>query len=92
MSVSRLRRGSKALVEGTYKAIGNDPSVFAYRRDAAGESVVVALNMSAEMRTIDLGASQLKVALSSVPSGPATVSGKRVELRPFEAAAFTTQP
>jgi alpha-glucosidase len=87
-----MRRASPALLEGTYRAIGDDPSVFAYRRDARGQTVVVALNMSGAPRSVELKAAGVrpgaKVLLSSLSGGAAEVAGPMLELRPYEAVAI----
>ncbi|MFL5607311.1 MAG: alpha-amylase family glycosyl hydrolase, partial [Gemmatimonadaceae bacterium] len=54
-----LRRASPALRDGSYTAIGNDPNVFAYRRRVAGQTMIVALNMSNAPRALDLDASDV---------------------------------
>ncbi len=91
-----LRRRSPALMDGTYAALGSDPHVYAYRRDARGQSAVVVLNMSAERRAFRLPApdgarsSAYAVALSSRPE---TARGRAVSgelsLAPFEAVILT---
>ncbi|HEV2765756.1 MAG TPA: alpha-amylase family glycosyl hydrolase, partial [Pyrinomonadaceae bacterium] len=69
-----LRRQSPALLDGSYSALGSDPHVFAYSRSVRGQTVVVALNMSAERRTLQLplqtvtGAFAYSVMLSSHPA------------------------
>jgi alpha-glucosidase len=89
---ARMRRGSPALLEGTYEAVGADPDVFVYRRAAGAQTVVVALNMSGAAKTVDLrGPGGLKALLSNIASGGPKVRGMRVELRPFEAVALETQ-
>jgi glycosidase len=90
----RLRRTHRALLYGDYGSIGTDPNVFAYRRRADGQEVIVLLNMSGEPTTFDLGAgglpasARLEVALSNVASGGSAVRGPRVPLAPFEAVAL----
>jgi alpha-glucosidase len=88
---TRLRRSSPALLGGTYKAIGNDPNVFAYRREGGGQVMIVALNMSGETRTFDLGREApggLEVVLSNLVSHGSNVAGSRVQLQPFEAVVL----
>ena len=85
-----LRRRSPALLDGDYASLGDDPHVFAYRRGTRGQTVVVALNMSAERRAFSLpapasaGPSVYNVALSSLPRPERRVSGG-LSLAPFEA-------
>jgi alpha-glucosidase len=87
----RLRRQSPALLDGDYTAIGDDPHVFAYRRRAPAQTMIVALNMSGEARSLPLGrsttgaASTLRVALTNRPSAPSQLDGKELRLAPFEA-------
>jgi glycosidase len=91
-----LRRASPALLDGSYTAIGNDPHVFAYRRGAPGQTMIVALNMSSEPRLLDLDASDvggqdivLREVISNQRAEPkqAPLIG-HVTLAPFEAAAY----
>jgi alpha-glucosidase len=91
-----LRRGSSALLDGNYTAIGDDPNVFAYRRRAADQTIIVALNMSGQARQLDLDASDVGgqgVALREVISNQRVVPKSApligpITLAPFEAAAF----
>jgi alpha-glucosidase len=92
----RLRRASPALLEGDYKAIGDDPHVFAYRRRAPGQTMIVALNMSDAPRVLALDASELggqdRVLREAITNRrpvtrEAPVIG-HVTLAPFEAVAF----
>jgi alpha-glucosidase len=83
----RMRRSSRAILFGRYESIGRDPNVFIYRRVDGSQEMIVALNMSGEPRTIDLGRTdRLKIVLSSLRR-PAT-GGTRLQLAPFEAVAF----
>ena len=89
----RFRRQSPALLDGEYQTLGNDPAVFAYLRKTAAETVVVALNMSAQKHTLDLGQANLgppnlKLVLSSERSSGDPVSGKEVRLDPFQAVVL----
>jgi alpha-glucosidase len=89
-----LRRRSPALLDGSYTALSSDPHVYAYRRDARGQTAVVALNMSAERRAFKLpppirtGPFSYSVALSS-RSAPARVVSNELSLAPFEAVILT---
>ena len=88
--LTALRRRSPALLDGAYAALGDDPHVYAYSRDSAGEKVIVALNMSNEPRTFKLpppvrtGPSAYDVALSNVTRAGRRIHGE-VGLAPFEA-------
>ena len=84
-----MRRSSPALLHGSYRAIGNDPNVFVYRRESGGQAVTVALNMSGETRMVELGGAQrLTIAMSNVASRTSNVVGPRLQLQPFEAVAL----
>lgn len=86
----RLRRESPALLEGDYVAFGDDPHIFAYRRSTAEQSLLVALNMSNERRTLRLGGPagvggvQLRVRLSSVSPEGCVVTRDELVLAPYE--------
>src|SRR5438270_10548275 len=86
-----LRRQSPALLDGTYTNIGDDPKVFAYRRRAPTQTMIVALNMSGEARTLPLSevspadASSLVVRLSSRPGERGQLTAEGLRLAPFEA-------
>jgi alpha-glucosidase len=93
-----LRRASPALLDGDYAGVGDDPHVFAYRRSARGQTMIVALNMSDEGRAFRLpaagagGRSVFGVALSSVAGrGGRRVSGE-ITLAPFEAVVLEARP
>jgi alpha-glucosidase len=84
----RYRKSSAVLRHGGYEEIGQDPHLLAYRRSRAGQAVVVALNMSAEPRTLrlpsDLARATLRaVVASAAPSAPA-VAGE-LRLPPYAA-------
>jgi alpha-glucosidase len=87
-----LRKSEPALRDGSYQAVNeNDENVFAYLRKnpGAGDSVLVALNMSAQPRTIsfDLSASGMHGAtarpLFSSPHATNDISLKHITLQPF---------
>ncbi|HEY0100419.1 MAG TPA: alpha-amylase family glycosyl hydrolase [Pyrinomonadaceae bacterium] len=90
----RLRRRSPALLDGDYRSIGADPHVYAYLRRAPGQTVLVALNMSADNRTFQLGdaapakASALRVRLSNAARTGERISGRELRLAPFEAVVL----
>jgi alpha-glucosidase len=95
----RLRRQSPALLDGDYAAVGSDPHVYAYLRRAGGQTMLVALNMSAEARTLALddaalGATSgkapapLRVRLSNLPRAAARVAGRALQLAPYEAVVL----
>ena len=94
-----MRRSEPALREGTYEAIDeSNEHVFSYVRKSADETVVVALNMSAQPRTVDLKAAGTKgdvVYRSPLGKGglaAETVSLGRVELEPFGFVVVKVRP
>jgi alpha-glucosidase len=92
----RLRRASPALLEGEYAAMGDDSHVFAYRRRAPTQTIIVALNMSDAPRTVKLSAGELggkgkglRLALSNLRHGVRQpIDAGHLTLAPYEAAAF----
>ena len=83
------RRTVRLLLNGSYRAVGNDPNVFVYRREGGSQAVIIALNMSGETRIVDLGGSkQLRVVMSNIASRASKVVGVCVQLVPFEAVAL----
>jgi len=93
-SMIRLRRRSPALRDGDYVAVGTSPHVYAYLRRAHGQTMLVALNMSAESRTLQLDAAAIeksstpRVRLSNHARASATVNGGALQLAPFEAVVL----
>jgi alpha-glucosidase len=92
-----LRRRSPALLDGNYESLGDDPHVYAYRRTTRGQSMVVALNMSAERRAFRLpptptttrtGTYAYDVALGNLPRAETRGLSGEVSLAPFEAVVF----
>jgi alpha-glucosidase len=79
----RLRRTSPALRRGAYASLGTDPQVFAYRRSAASQTMVVALNMSARPARAP-GRCPGRVVLSNI-DGRECQAGADWMLAPFEA-------
>jgi alpha-glucosidase len=82
----KLRRRSPALLHGDYAPLGDDPQVFAYRRSLPGETMVVALNMSARPARVPRGC-RGPVVLSSV-EGRECLAGGDLMLAPFEATVL----
>jgi alpha-glucosidase len=86
-----LRRQSPALLDGDYEAVGSDPHVYAYLRRTPRQRMLVALNMSAEERTLRLdpattgSASAVRLRLSSRARSAAGIQGQELRLAPFEA-------
>ena len=88
--VLQLRRATPALLEGGYEALGADGQVFAYRRSAAGKSVVVALNMSPAPAMIELPASG-SVLIDSISQRPPALQGRTLRLAPYQAVVVGLQ-
>ena len=81
-----LRRGSLALTGGTYRTVRAGDGVLAYLREAAGERVLVALNLTAEPRTVDLAG---RVRLSTwLDREGESASGRELHLRGEEGVAL----
>ena len=93
-----LRRQSTALLDGDYTPVGSNPHVYAYLRRAPGQTMLVALNMSNESRTLALDeslvgpASRLRLRLSNQPRTSRKFDGQNLQLAPFEAAVFELPP
>jgi alpha-glucosidase len=86
-----LRRRSPALLEGDYAALGEDPNVFAYRRRAPRQTLIVALNMSGERQTFTFGegegaapAGRYRLVLSTLGAREQGLGGGPLSLAPFE--------
>ncbi|HVF68092.1 MAG TPA: alpha-glucosidase [Pyrinomonadaceae bacterium] len=85
-----LRRRSPALLDGDYKSVGADPHVYAYVRRTPTQSMLVALNMSAEPKTMSawLGEPYARVVLTSLPGRHNPIVGTELRLAPFEAVVL----
>ena len=89
-----LRRASPALLDGDYTAVGDDPHVYAYLRRSPRQRMLVALNMSAESRTLSLDTAAVgraaggRLRLSSRRGAPQTFDGRSLQLAPFEAVVL----
>jgi alpha-glucosidase len=81
-----LRKSDAALRDGDYEAVNeNDEHVFAFLRKAGDETVIVALNMSAAPRTIDVkvaGKTEAEVLYRS-PAGEGSLKLEKIVLEPF---------
>jgi alpha-glucosidase len=90
----RLRRQSPALLDGDYTAYGADPHVYAYLRRAGGQTMLVALNMSAAERGLPLDdavpgkTSNVRVRLSNQERAAGRVRGGTLQLAPYEAVVL----
>ena len=84
-----LRKSEPALRDGSYQAINeDDPNVFAYLRQTAGSTVLVALNMSSQPRTIAINgkgihASTATLLYNSPTSTAESLPLKQLTLEPF---------
>jgi alpha-glucosidase len=86
----RVRRSSPALLHGEYQELGSDAHVFAYRRVAPQQTVLVLLHMSETARPLEpatLGADDLRRArvLLSTEAREPGAHVEQIELAPFEA-------
>jgi alpha-glucosidase len=84
-----LRQSEPALRDGTYQAVDEDnPDVFAYVRKSGASTILVAVNMSAEARTIAVNlahASTAKPLYRSPDANMAPIQLNHVSLLPFGA-------
>src|ERR1051325_6999863 len=86
-----LRRRSPALLDADYASIGNDPHIFAYRRRSPSQTMLVALNMSDESRSLPMDKSiagersSLRVVFSNRPASERQEVKETQRLAPFEA-------
>ncbi len=81
-----LRKSEPALCDGSYEAINkNDPDVFAFLRKTDESTILVALNMSAEPRTISVKLQPATTAIlySSPASASDSVALHKIALAPF---------
>ncbi|MCP9494898.1 MAG: alpha-glucosidase [Pyrinomonadaceae bacterium MAG19_C2-C3] len=87
----RLRRNSPGLLDGDYRSIGDDPHILLYRRRTPKHTMLVALNMSNQSRSVRLDAdttkssNRLRVVLSNQPTSERKLIENDVRLAPFEA-------
>jgi len=94
-----LRKSEPALRDGTYQAINEeDPNVFAYLRKSNNSTILIALNMSAEPRTITLNIngndthpSTIKPLYSSPTYETKTTSLNHLTLAPFGVLVATVK-
>ncbi len=85
--ITWYRKASRPLLEGAYRAVGQDPDVFAYLREADGERLLVALNFADRAAALDAPAHGLPAAGSVELSTDADrASGGRVSLGPLDLA------
>lgn len=91
-----LRRQSSALTNGDYASIGNDPNIFAYRRNDTKQKMIVLLNMSDQAQKMKISdfafdAKQTRIVLSNMMSKNAQLSESEVKLAPYEAMILETK-
>ncbi|MBI4927360.1 MAG: alpha-glucosidase C-terminal domain-containing protein, partial [Anaerolineae bacterium] len=82
-----LRKGSPALVGGSYRALeaGAQQNCYAYLREAPEQRVLVALNFGDQPQTLETGLSGAgKVLIGTHGDAPASLALERISLRPFE--------
>jgi len=82
----QLRRSSKALHAGAYRAFHSPDGVFAYERTEKEETLLVLLNMTSRSQLVPLPphAVQGTVVLSTRPERAREVAAHRVALHPDE--------
>jgi len=89
-----LRRSNTALHDGSMTMLdAGDPKVLAYVRSSRDQRVVVAMNFSAQPRTISLDVQGSKVAtlLTDAPTLRTTTSLKSITLPPFASWVASVQ-
>ena len=79
-----LRRESPALQRGSYRSLDTPEGVFAYEREAAGEVVRVALNLSESPRKLELGGTAARSLFHTRPGRTPASKGREIELGPCE--------
>lgn len=82
-----LRKGSPALVGGSYRALeaGAQQNCYVYLREAPEQRALVALNFGDQPQTLETGLSGSgKVLIGTHGDAPASLSLERISLRPFE--------
>ncbi len=80
----RYRRGSRPLLAGTYRAVGHEPGIFSYVREAGGRRLLVALNFTSAPVRLDAPAFGLPpTGVVEVSTDPDRPSGP-VSLAPLE--------
>jgi alpha-glucosidase len=90
----RLRRNSPALLTGDYQPIGNSNKVFAYRRSTPKQTMIVALNMSADEQKFEVPAELvpegrgLHILLDNTGLGQRVVAARNVPLKAYEAVVM----
>jgi alpha-glucosidase len=92
-----LRRRSPALLDGDYLSMGSDPQIFAYRRRTPAQTMLVALNMSGESRSLPLDKKALgtaegwRVVFSNRAASEGSEVRESLQLAPFEAVILETR-
>ncbi len=85
-SVLKLRHSNQALLDGSYTALNeNDQNVLSYLRRYKGETVLVALNMSASPQKVNFELSKhgFSSAKSLLATPKSSAAGDIVSLEPF---------
>jgi glycosidase len=83
-----LRRSSRALQLGSYRELTADDGVLAYERRLGGESVVVALNLTGEVKRVSIPeAARRRVAISALDAEAEV--GESLTLPPNEGLVLT---
>ena len=89
-SLLALRRGSRALREGSVAFLNAGPAVFAFQRAAEGETLVVLANLSNQKLSAAVPVAAGEEYRQVFPGGAAKTlkAGAPVELGPFEFVVF----
>jgi len=87
--LTALRKNNPALVYGRYTLLDkSNPSVYAYRREGEGQTIVVLLNFSAAPAQARVPVRPGAEVLINNYAETTTKSGLTVDLRPYEAVVY----
>ena len=89
-----LKKTDPALLRGDWKSVNSqDPSVLSYTRDTKGETILVALNMTAQAHAehYKLDKKSGTILIDSLDGHGKQVNLSTVELKPFEALVVKLQ-
>ncbi|MDQ2807004.1 MAG: alpha-amylase family glycosyl hydrolase [Chloroflexota bacterium] len=80
-----LRRAQPALAVGSYRSVpSGDPAVFAYRRTAGDQSLLIVLNLGPDLRRLALPGSAATALLSTYGDRVGALDLAALDLRPNE--------
>jgi alpha-glucosidase len=86
------RRASRALEMGSYRSLDSEEGTFVFRRDGDGESWLVAINLTAEPRSVFLPGAQAQTVLSTHLDRDTADSLAPLVLRPNEGCLIRLAP